>query len=31
MRSFSQGGVIEVCGYDVRVLDPAALARLAQG
>lgn len=31
MRSFSQAGVIEVCGYDVRVLDPAALARLAQG
>ena len=31
MRSFSRAGVIEVCGYDVRVLDPAALARLAQG
>ena len=31
MRSFSRAGVIEVCGYDVRVLDLAALARLAQG
>lgn len=31
MRSFSRAGVIEVCAYDVRVLDPAALARLAQG
>ena len=30
MRSLSQAGVIEVCGYEVRVLDLAALARLAQ-
>ena len=31
MRSFSGQGVIEVAGYRVKVLDPAALARLAQG
>ena len=31
MRSFSSQGVIEVAGYSVRVLDPAALARLARG
>lgn len=31
MRSFSRQGVIEVSGYSVRVLDPAALRRLAQG
>ena len=31
MRSFSSQGVIEVAGYSVRVLDPAALERLAQG
>jgi len=30
MRSFSRQGVIEVSGYNVRVIDPAALARLAQ-
>lgn len=30
MRSFSRQGVIEVNGYSVRVLDPAALGRLAQ-
>jgi CRP-like cAMP-binding protein len=30
MRSFSRQGVIEVSGYNVRVLDPPALARLAQ-
>ena len=29
MRSFSSQGVIEVAGYSVRVLDPAALERLA--
>ena len=31
MRSFSQLGVIEVSGYSVRVLDAAALGRLARG
>ena len=31
MRSFNRQGVIEVSGYDVRVLDTGALARLAQG
>ena len=31
MRSFSSQGVIAVAGYSVRVLDPAALARLAGG
>ncbi len=30
MRSFSRQGVIEVSGYNVRVIDPAALGRLAQ-
>ena len=30
MRSFSSQGVIEVAGYNVRVLDPAALERLAR-
>jgi CRP-like cAMP-binding protein len=30
MRSFSRQGVIEVNGYSVRVIDPAALGRLAQ-
>ena len=30
MRSFTRQGVIEVSGYSVRVIDPAALARLAQ-
>lgn len=30
MRSFSRQGLIEVAGYNVRVLDPEALARLAQ-
>ncbi len=30
MRSFTRQGVIEVSGYSVRVLDPAALGRLAQ-
>ena len=30
MRSFMRQGVIEVSGYQVRVLDPAALGRLAQ-
>ena len=30
MRNFSRQGVIEVCGYNLRVLDPAALERLAQ-
>lgn len=30
MRSFSSRGVIAVAGYNVRVLDPAALARLAR-
>lgn len=30
MRSFTRQGVIEVAGYTVRVLDPQALARLAQ-
>ena len=30
MRSFMRQGVIEVSGYHVRVLDPAALGRLAQ-
>jgi CRP-like cAMP-binding protein len=30
MRSFSRQGVIEVSGYNLRVLDPAALERLAQ-
>lgn len=30
MRSFSRQGVIEVSGYNVRVLDPVALGRLAQ-
>lgn len=30
MRSFSSQGVIEVAGYSVRVLDPAALERLAR-
>lgn len=30
MRSFSRQGVIEVSGYNVHVLDTAALARLAQ-
>jgi len=30
MRIFSRQGVIEVCGYTVKVLDPSALARLAQ-
>ena len=30
MRSFSRQGLIEVAGYDVRVIDPQALARLAQ-
>lgn len=31
MRSFMQQGVIEVSGYTVHVLDPAALAALAEG
>lgn len=31
MRSFSGQGLIEVSGYNVRVLDPEALGRLAQG
>jgi len=31
MRSFMQQGVIEVSGYTVHVLDPAALAALADG
>lgn len=30
MRSFSRQGVIEVSGYNVRVLDPETLGRLAQ-
>jgi CRP-like cAMP-binding protein len=30
MRSFTRQGVIEVAGYTVRVLDPQALAKLAQ-
>lgn len=30
MRSFTRQGVIEVSGYSVRVIDPAALERLAQ-
>ena len=30
MRSFTRQGVIEVSGYNVRVIDPAALGRLAQ-
>ncbi len=30
MRSFSRQGLIEVSGYNLRVLDPAALGRLAQ-
>ena len=30
MRSFTRQGVIEVAGYTVRVLDPQALAQLAQ-
>lgn len=30
MRSFTRQGVIEVRGYNVRVIDPAALGRLAQ-
>lgn len=30
MRSFSRQGLIEVAGYTVRVLDPEALARVAQ-
>lgn len=30
MRSFSRQGVIEVSGYNVRVLDPQALEKLAQ-
>lgn len=30
MRSFTRQGVIEVAGYTVRVIDPHALARLAQ-
>lgn len=30
MRSFTVQGVIEVSGYNVRVIDPAALGRLAQ-
>jgi CRP-like cAMP-binding protein len=30
MRSFSRQGVIEVSGYNLRVLDPEALQRLAQ-
>ena len=30
MRSLSRQGVIEVSGYNLRVLDPAALARLGQ-
>jgi CRP-like cAMP-binding protein len=30
MRSFTRQGVIEVSGYSVRVIDPAALGRLAQ-
>ena len=30
MRSFSRQGLIEVAGYNVRVLDPDALARAAQ-
>lgn len=31
MRSFTRQGVIEVSGYNVRVIDPPALERLAQG
>jgi CRP-like cAMP-binding protein len=31
MRSFTRQGVIEVSGYNVRVIDPPALAKLAQG
>ncbi len=30
MRSFARQGVIEVAGYTVRVIDPHALARIAQ-
>jgi CRP-like cAMP-binding protein len=30
MRSFSRQGVIEVSGYNVRIIDPSALGRLAQ-
>ena len=30
MRSFSRQGLIEVAGYNVRVIDPAGLARVAQ-
>lgn len=30
MRSFSRQGLIEVAGYNVRVIDPDGLARLAQ-
>jgi len=30
MRSFSRQGLIEVAGYNVRVIDPVGLARLAQ-
>jgi len=30
MRSFSRQGLIEVAGYNVRVIDPEALARVAQ-
>lgn len=30
MRSFTRQGVIEVSGYNVRVIDPPALGRLAQ-
>ena len=30
MRSFSRKGLIEVSGYNLRVLDPVALERLGQ-
>ena len=30
MRSFSRQGLIEVAGYNVRVIDPVGLARLGQ-
>lgn len=30
MRSFSRQGLIEVAGYNVRVIDPSGLARVAQ-
>jgi len=30
MRSFTRQGLIEVAGYNVRVIDPDGLARLGQ-